>query len=187
MWILLSLQLKWIQYPNYLVGNPVVCSLHHSLRNSVQMLRFTKVQWDLCNSYFHPAGKLPLKTLKEEHVSDALTSTPSPQAPHPSVSPCWADSPSGTLHCCYYNTNPLLCKAHSECTALNKATLFPAARCWICQKQKKKKGGKKKRKVREFHYKCKNVYCCCCCTALHPMWDNSSLIKLWWMIDMASG
>lgn len=46
---------------------------------------------------------------------------------------------------------------------------------------------KKKRKIREFNSNCKNVYCCFCFRALHPEQDNSSLIKSWWMIDMASG
>lgn len=157
--------------------NPV---LHPSLRNSIQMQRITKVQWDFSNSYFHPAGKLPLKGLKEKDISHALTSTPQLHRLHIHQ---WARAEltvqAAQLYHCYY-TNPLLCKAHSQCTALYKAKPFPAAWCWICQK-------KEKRKIRKFHYKCKNVYCCCHWTVLHPVRDNSSLIKSWWMIDMASG
>lgn len=171
------LQLKWIQH---LVWKPVVCSLHHCPRNSTQMQRITKIQWDFCNSYFYPAGKWPLKSLKDKDIFNALTSTPHLCRLHMHQ---WALAKltvqAAQLYCCYY-TNPLLCEVHSKRAALYKAQLFPAVRCWIYQK-------KEKRKVGEFHYKCKNVYCCCCCTALHPTRDNSSLIKSWWMMDMARG
>lgn len=35
-WTLMPLKLKWIQYLNLLVWKSVICSSHHSLRNSIQ-------------------------------------------------------------------------------------------------------------------------------------------------------
>lgn len=144
------------------------------------MQRITEVQRDFCNSYFYPTGKLQQKSFKEKNNSDSGTNTPHLHKLHIHNWALAELTVQAVQLYRYLYTNQLLCKAYRECTALHKAKPFPAVRCWICQK-------KEKRKIREFNSNCKNVYCCFCFRALHPEQDNSSLIKSWWMIDMASG